>query len=641
MTAVYGAKLRAFQGEDAGQDAALHDMVLMEANVHEIVTGKVLAALRKGDVPWRKPWSSRRFAGEGMPRNAVSNRPYSGINIILLKMTPFGDPRWLTFEQAKALGGSVNKGEKSTLIVFWRIIEREVEDEDTGRKRIEEIPLLRSYLVFNVEQCSGLRLKPLSETQVKEFDPVEEAEKVIAGMPNPPMMDNRGGDRAFYIPSADRIHLPARAAFPKADEYYATAFHELGHSTGHKSRLDRFSKEDEPAIFGSPVYSREELVAEFCAAFLSATTGIETTTENSAAYIGGWMKKLQGDPKVAVTAAARGQKAADYILGDLGTEERGRGGAGTGAGRGPDPRGAPARHGPQRRRVMQHQHPEMAQIGPHWWSRLHQWAEDFRATVGPECGCGTFAVQATKALHDLINSNLGKPVQHPDNLAAFADGYTIAAQKIQTAQATVSAPILATVLTGVGLGTGFHIADALLKRRRGQAEQGPHKPPTDPFTGDLPPDDDKDDDDIELGQQVVTVREMKSGAAAPGWTRYSYVRAHHRQAKVSNLLDILLNGVAQATGATVAATMVSRALGGAPMTSPEEAVKVIDDRTEQRKKEDEEEKARSSGVHSPETVEGDQATVNVGTLLEEIDEILKDPSKQGRVDPKTLKVVQT
>ena len=136
---------------------------------------------------------------------------------------------------------------------------------------------------------------------------------------------------------------------------------------------------------------------------------------------------------------------------------------------------------------------------------------------------------------------------------------------LKGAAVSVSAPILATVLTGVGLGTGFHIADALLKRRRGQAEQGPHKPPTDPFTGDLPPDDDEDDDDIELGQQVVTVRELKSGAAAPGWTRYSYVRAHHRQAKVSNLLDILLNGVAQATGATVAATMVSRALGGAPM----------------------------------------------------------------------------
>lgn len=287
-----------------------HCQTQMAASVYELVTGKILEQLRKGSVPWRKPWSTRLTGGSGMPRNAVSGRPYSGINFLLLSTAPYRDPRWLTFRQARNLGGTINIGEKSTLVTFWNITEIE-DDQGEQKKRF----LLRYYLVFNVEQCSGLHLKPI--VVPKDFNPIAEAEAIFAGMPNAPPLDHKGGNDAYYAPGLDAVHLPPRGAFNSPHEYYSTAFHELGHSTGHKSRLARFSEEDKPAIFGSPVYSREELVAEFCSAFICATVGIDSTVNNSAAYIGGWMKSLHDDPKMVVFAASRGQRAADYILGRL------------------------------------------------------------------------------------------------------------------------------------------------------------------------------------------------------------------------------------------------------------------------------------------------------------------------------------
>jgi antirestriction protein ArdC len=161
-----------------------------------------------------------------------------------------------------------------------------------------------------VEQCEGLDLPAL---ETRKVDVIAEAEAIVATMPSPPSISYDGGYQAYYGPLTDSIHLPNRNGFDSASEYYSTLFHELGHSTGHQSRLNRPTL-TEVVPFGSETYSKEELVAEFAAAFLSGVSGIEATINNSAAYINGWLKKLKSDPKLVVLAASQGQKAADHIL---------------------------------------------------------------------------------------------------------------------------------------------------------------------------------------------------------------------------------------------------------------------------------------------------------------------------------------
>lgn len=269
------------------------------ATVYEIVTDKILESLDRGTVPWRKPWSA------GIPRNAASNRPYSGVNSILLGMSPYRDQRWLTYKQAAQLGGNVRKGERSSLITFWKQLK--VADGKT-EESTKTIPMLRYFNVFNVDQCDGLNLEPL---QANDVEPIAAAQSIVDGMPSPPSISRDGGDRAYYVPSADSIHMPAVNNFNGAGEYHSTLFHELAHSTGHATRLDRESLET-PAPFGSPIYSKEELVAEFGAAFLCAQAGIDNTLDNSASYIAGWSKALRADKRLVITAASQGQKAADY-----------------------------------------------------------------------------------------------------------------------------------------------------------------------------------------------------------------------------------------------------------------------------------------------------------------------------------------
>jgi antirestriction protein ArdC len=199
--------------------------------------------------------------------------------------------------------------EQHHLAVFWKIYKKEVDGEE------KEIRLLRYYRVFNVEQCEGIEY-PKPEPRAVDFNPIAEAQAIIDGMPNRPKL-TFVGSQAYYRPVTDTVNMPAPESFSSPEEYYSTLFHEHVHSTGHASRLNRFKEEaNETVAFGSNKYGKEELTAEMGAAFLCAIAGIvNQTIENSAAYIEGWRKKIKEDRKLVVFAAARAQKAADYIRG--------------------------------------------------------------------------------------------------------------------------------------------------------------------------------------------------------------------------------------------------------------------------------------------------------------------------------------
>ncbi len=283
-------------------------------NVYEIVTEKIISLLEQGVVPWRRPWTST-----GLPRNLVSKRPYRGINHFLLSASKYVSPFWLTIRQANELGGHVRKGEESTIVVFWKVedLDEQAEDLDAGEadKKARRRFLLRYYRVFNLEQCElpqGV-LDKLPKIEMHQHDPIEAVGKIIAGMPNPPEIV-REGTKAYYSPVTDRITLPARELFESAAEDAATMLHEISHSTGHDRRLAREGITG-VAPFGSPVYSREELVAELSAAFLCAEAGISNAViQNQAAYVSGWLNRLRADRKLIVHAATQAQHAADYVL---------------------------------------------------------------------------------------------------------------------------------------------------------------------------------------------------------------------------------------------------------------------------------------------------------------------------------------
>lgn len=285
-------------------------------SVYDIVTDRMIALLERGVVPWQKPWAAGTAS---MPRNLVSGREYRGINVFLLASAGYSSPYWLTFKQALALGGDVRKGEKATPVIFWKILD--VEDPVDGKKKI---PFLRYFSGFNLEQCEGISAPvspdaPAAPAPVA-FDPITTAAAIVAGMPKPPTLTHNE-PRAYYRPITDTVNMPKAELFTAPAEYYSVLFHELTHSTGHAARLARPGI-TELAAFGGQNYGREELVAEMGAAFLCAEAGIlHQTAENSAAYLASWIKTLRGDNKLAVVAAAQSQKAADYIMGRLETDD--------------------------------------------------------------------------------------------------------------------------------------------------------------------------------------------------------------------------------------------------------------------------------------------------------------------------------
>jgi len=273
----------------------------MKFDAYQDVTDRILAKMDDGELP---PWC-RTWTTAGAPKNLSSGKAYRGINVFLLLLQPFSSPYWVTFKQAKDKGGSVRKGEKGTRILFWKILNKEKEGKETS------FPLLRTYTVFNTDQCEGLDV-PAVEGCSNSDDPIPDCEAIVAGYPLPRPERQKG--KPSYAPFLDTVRMPRMDEFTGAEEYYSTLFHELAHSTGHVDRLDRdLMKVPE---FGSADYSREELVAEFSASFLCAAGGISPRTiDNQAAYLAGWRKKLKADPKMVIYAAQRAQKAAEYILG--------------------------------------------------------------------------------------------------------------------------------------------------------------------------------------------------------------------------------------------------------------------------------------------------------------------------------------
>lgn len=272
-------------------------------DIAQEITDRLVAALDEGIIPWERPWS----VGASAPRN-LDGRLYRGINVWLLASAPYASPFWGTFRQIKSKGGSVRKGERGTAVVFWKFIDGK--DKETGEK--VRIPLLRHYVVFNVEQTDGLDLSAFTvDAPTKSFDPIARAEEIVSGWSGcPPIL--YGGDRACYAPTLDVVRMPARESFRDEPSFYSTLFHELTHATGHESRLARTFGES----FGTETYAREELVAEFGASMLSGHAGfVERTIESSKAYVQSWAAKLRSDKRLAISAAAAAQKAVDLILG--------------------------------------------------------------------------------------------------------------------------------------------------------------------------------------------------------------------------------------------------------------------------------------------------------------------------------------
>lgn len=280
--------------------------------LYQEITDRIIAQIEAGTIPWVQPW-----AGNGnfsIPRNAATQRPYSGINIVLLWDALFSKGyavnQWLTFKQALALGGNVRKGERGTTVVYADSFiprasdnTRDTDSEDGPRR----VPFLKRFTLFNVAQCEGLPFEYTAQPkQVSQHLAIEAAESLINASG---AMFERGGEQAFYHPATDTIRVPDQTSFFEPVNFYRTALHELTHWTGAKHRLNR----DFTGRFGSEAYAREELVAEMGSAFLCASLGI-TPTVRHADYIGNWLQVLKNDARAIVSAASHASKASDFLL---------------------------------------------------------------------------------------------------------------------------------------------------------------------------------------------------------------------------------------------------------------------------------------------------------------------------------------
>ncbi len=273
-----------------------------------MVTDRIISQLKQGVIPWQKPFTGIRSGAY----NRISKKSYSLLNQMLLQY----DGEYATFKQWESLGGHIRKGEKSEIVVFWKI--QPVEDiREDGTKQVKQIPLLRYFNVFHISQVDGV--EPLPKDALNDIEPIEKAESILHDYWNREniTVEHVKGNDAYYSPSRDLIRLPLFEQFTDANEYYSTAFHESVHSTMKENRCNRTEdRKGRLVAFGSNEYSKEELVAEIGSANLMNIIGIETkkSFRNSTAYIQNWLSVLKNDVKFIVSASGRAEKAADYIL---------------------------------------------------------------------------------------------------------------------------------------------------------------------------------------------------------------------------------------------------------------------------------------------------------------------------------------
>lgn len=284
------------------------------ASLYDEITEKIIDELEAGRVPWVQPWGTAAAkAPLAMPRNAATGRHYSGINVLILWgaviQHSFSGQSWLTFRQAISLGGNVRKGERGTTVVY---ADRFVPDDEKRRARetgdeAAAIPFLKRFTVFNTAQCENLSE---NVAVVPPPPPPGLIEPRVEALIRATGIDFRiGGDRAFYVPAHDYVQVPPPQAYFEPINWHRTALHELGHATGHASRLGR----DFSGSFGSKKYAFEELIAEINAAFCCASLGIAPTVRH-ADYIGSWLEVLHEDNRAIVRAASQASKAADWLL---------------------------------------------------------------------------------------------------------------------------------------------------------------------------------------------------------------------------------------------------------------------------------------------------------------------------------------
>lgn len=286
-------------------------------DTYQEVTDSVIAQLEKGIVPWQKTWKQGSDSGF-FPTNYLSKKAYRGFNVFWLNMftdiNGFKTNRYMTFKQALQAGGKIKKGSKGTQITYWAQIERKPgEDEDGEVIPGKKFMVPKIYTVFNVDQTEGIAINEITPINRTIVEKLEICEYLVYHMKDRPMIHIRGDEPCYNI-SKDIIEMPEINIFNGSEYYYQTLFHELAHSTGHEKRLNRkgVASRDHSVI----EYANEELVAELTAAFLSAYANIgDVVIENSAAYIGSWLERLKNDKKLILTAAARAQRATDYILG--------------------------------------------------------------------------------------------------------------------------------------------------------------------------------------------------------------------------------------------------------------------------------------------------------------------------------------
>ena len=283
---------------------------------HEQVAENLIKQLKQGTAPWQKPWKP----GDpltGLPHNPTTGNRYKGINALQLMSQPYADTRWLTFKQAKNQGAQVRKGEKSTLVQYWKFNDEHIRKDDAGNPELNaegrpikeqcrlERPRVFYASVFNAEQMDGL---PPLDIKAPDWAPFDRAEQILQA--SHAIIQHGEYDRAFYRPATDSIHLPHKHQFEQPDSYYATALHELGHWTGHESRLNR----DMLHPFGSEGYAKEELRAEIASMLLGSELGIGHDPGQHVAYVASWIKALEEDPLVIFRAAADAEKIQDYVL---------------------------------------------------------------------------------------------------------------------------------------------------------------------------------------------------------------------------------------------------------------------------------------------------------------------------------------